>query len=380
MIYVDNNATTPCLPEVVEAMLPFLTEVYGNSSSPHECGREAAKGLKQARETIAQTISCSSEQVIFTSGATESNNLAILGLAKGTKHRRRIVVTSIEHKSVLAPAKQVDEMDFELVHLPVTRDGVVNVDEARARIDDNTLLISIQAANNEVGTIQPVRQVAEIAHEHGAVVHCDCAQILGKESFPLREMGVDLASFSSHKVYGPKGIGCLVIGSPLAGRYIRPVLFGGGQESGFRPGTVNVAGAVGFACACGISAKEGRDDQFRIAQMRDQFENRLLARLPSVKVHGENSKRLSGTSNFAIPGISADMMISNTPNVCLSNGSACESGAISPSHVLLSMGISRELAESSLRVSFGKLNAKTDPLEVADEITLAAERLWSQLA
>lgn len=380
MIYVDNNATTPCLPEVVEAMLPFFTEIYGNSASSHECGREAARALEEARETIAETLSCSSNQIIFTSGATESNNLAILGLAKGASSRNRIVVSSVEHKSVLAPAKQLEEMDFELIHLPVTQDGVVDIDEARILIDENTLLISIQAANNEVGTIQPVRQVAEIAHENGALVHCDCAQILGKESLALRELGVDLASFSSHKLYGPKGIGCLVVGSALASRQLRPVVFGGGQERDIRAGTVNVVGAVGFAFACSISAQQCTVDQCRISRMRDQFEDRLLTRLPSVKVHGKNARRLSGTSSFTIPGIPADMMISNIPNICLSNGSACESGAISPSHVLLAMGISRELAESSLRVSFGKLNTKTDPFEVADQIALAAERLRGQLA
>lgn len=379
MIYVDNNATTPCLPEVVESMLPFLTEAYGNSASPHKCGREAAKALEEARETVAETCSCSSDQIIFTSGATESNNLAVLGVARGGKRRKSVVVTSVEHKSVLAPAKQLEEMGFDVVRLPVNQDGVVNIEEARAFIDGDTLLVSIQAANNEVGAIQPVKQIAEIAHEHGAVVHCDCAQLLGKEPFSLNDMGADLASFSAHKVYGPKGVGCLAIVSALGGRNLRPFVFGGGQEGGLRPGTVNVAGVVGFAHACSISAKDGRDDRVRILQMRDQFEDRLFTLLPSVKVHGKSARRLSGTSSFAIPGLSADMMISNMPKICLSNGSACESGAMSPSHVLLAMGVSREMAESSLRVSFGKLNAKTDPFEVADEIALAVERLRSQL-
>jgi len=373
--YADNNATTMCAQSVVDSMLPYLTQTYGNPSSPHEYGRRAAKALEEARGRIAAYLGSESREILFTSGATESNNLAITGIVGALTERTRIVASPIEHKSVIEPLRLLVQGGYEVVYLRVNASGAVDLDSARDAIDEQTALVSVQGANNETGVLQPVKEIAEIAHDRGALVHSDVAQMLGKVSFSLQDMGADLASFSAHKAYGPKGIGCLFIGARVSRSLISPLLRGGEQERGLRPGTVNVAAAVGFAEACRLCQVNCDRDERRIGNIRDMFEEKLAQRLPQVQFNGVSTKRLPGTCSVTVPGILGDMLVTGMGRVCIGNGSACTSGAPSPSHVLLAMGMEREMAESSVRISFGRYNVAEDADIVARAMSESVERI-----
>ncbi len=374
-IYLDNNATTPCAPEVVAAMLPYLTEQYGNASSPHRMGRAAMLAVERAREQVADLVGCDADEVVFTSGATESNNLALLGLAADTRSRRKVVASAIEHKSVLEPLAWLANRGFEVALLPVTRGGVVDLAIARETIDDETLLVSVQAANNEIGTLQPVRELAEIAHAHGAAVHCDASQALGKIPFSVEEIGADLASFSTHKAYGPKGTGFLVVRKTPHGRHLQPILAGGGQEKGMRPGTVNVPGIVGTGEACRLSTSRLSCDRRRILRLRDKLESGLQQKVPSLGVVGAEAVRLPGTTSLMLPNIPGDVLLSNVPQICMSTGSACSAGSLAPSHVMLALGHSRHQARCTIRISIGRYNREEEILRAIDLIAEAAQRL-----
>jgi len=358
-IYLDYNATTPCDPRVVEKMLPFLTEWYGNPATGlHLQGRKAARTVDEAREQIAALINCRPGELIFTAGATESNNLAILGLGRAHRHggRTRIVTSAVEHKAVLLPCRQLQEEGYELIVLPVDSQGRVSIDEAEAAINDQTLLVSVQAANNEVGTLQPIAAIAEIAHERGAIVHCDAAQAVGKIPVDLAAEAwqVDLLSISAHKLYGPKGIGALYVRNGPRALVLEPLQYGGGQEHGLRPGTTNVPGIVGFGEACRICTAELAQESIRIAGLRDRFEQALLAGTPGLKINGCGAQRLPNTSSLTFPGVDADALLLNLPGVMMGTGSACSSGALEPSHVLLAMGLSRAEAGATVRTSLGR--------------------------
>lgn len=358
-IYLDNNATTRCAPEVLEAMLPFLGEEYGNAASPHSMGRRAAAAVAKARDQIAQSLECDTTELCFTSGATEANNLVLLGVPRCGGTRRKIITSLVEHKSVSEPLEWLAANGFEIVKLPVSNGGVVDLSAAGEAIDGETLLVTVQAANNEIGTLQPVRELAQMAHEHGAAMHCDAAQLLGKLPFTLSDLGADFTSFSTHKAYGPKGVGFLVARRSAA-RVLPPVLFGGGQERGIRPGTLNVPGIVGSGQACLLCRDRVREDADRIRALRDTMEVRLRERVGCVMFAGDSSSRLPGTSNVLFPSIPGDLLISRVPNVCLSIGSACSSGTVTPSHVMLALGFSREDARSAVRMSIGRYNTSEE--------------------
>lgn len=379
IIYLDNNATTRCAPEVIDAMLPFLGEEYGNASSPHLMGRRASVAVARARDHIAESLNCDAAEVCFTGGATEANNLVLLGLTRCEGKRRKVVTSVVEHKSVLEPLEWLSENGFTVVRLPVSRDGVVDLSAAQEAIDDETLLVSIQAANNEIGTLQPLREIAKIAHERGAAVHCDAAQLLGKLPVSLDDLGADFASFSTHKAYGPKGIGFLVARRSGAARALTPVFFGGGQERGLRPGTLNVPGIVGTGEACRLCCERVRSDADRISALRETLERSLLDRVAHVAFVGASSDRLPGTSNVLFSGIPGDLLISRVPSVCLSIGSACSSGTIAPSHVMLAMGFSRDEARSAVRVSIGRYNTAEDIVHAVDLIADAVCEIVSDL-
>jgi len=375
-IYLDYNATTPCDPGVVEKMLPFFSECYGNPATGlHLQGRKAARAVDEAREQVAALIGCRPSEIIFTSGATESNNLAILGLARANRDsgRTRIVTSAVEHKAVLLPCRQLQEEGYELVVLPVDRQGRVLVDEAEAAINDRTLLVSVQAANNEVGTLQPIAKIAEIAHEHGAIVHCDAAQAAGKIPLDLTAEAwqVDLLSISAHKLYGPKGVGALYARNGPHAYPMMPLMFGGGQEHGLRSGTTNVPGIVGFGEACRICTAELEQERVRIASLRDQFEQFLLTHIPGLTINGFGAPRLPNTSSLAFPGIDADVLLLNLPTVMMGTGSACSSGAMEPSHVLLAMGLSRAEASTTVRASLGRPTS-WDQIERASRLIMSA--------
>jgi len=356
-IYLDYNATTPCDPRVVEKMSPFFTEWYGNPANGlHIQGRRSARAVADAREQIAALIAARPGEVFFTAGATESNNLAILGLARAERRstRRRIVTTAVEHKAVLLPCKKLTDDGFDIVVLPVDRNGTVDVEAARSAIDTDTLLVSVQAANNEIGTIQPVAEIAALAHEKGAYVHCDAAQAVGKIPVNVDDLGVDLLSVSAHKLYGPKGIGCLFVRGGTRAIALEPLAYGGGQENGLRSGTTNVPGAVGFGEACAIAQAELVDEMARLAALRDALETALLTEIDGLLINARDADRLPNTSSLTFPGVDADALLLNMPEVMLGTGSACTSGAVEPSHVLTAIGLSRDIARGTVRVSLGR--------------------------
>ena len=367
-VYLDYNATTPCAPEVFDAMLPFFRMEYGNPSSVHIMGRKAANAISIARQHIAAAIGAASDDVFFTSGATESNNIVLMGLVGPSSARNRILVSSIEHKSILEPCSRLAERGFEILKIPATRYGIVDVRAFQDLVDAKTLLVSVQGANNEIGTLQPVRELADIAHTNGAIVHCDASQMLGKMPVSVIDMGVDCASFSGHKVYGPKGVGILYMHRRVMNRVVQPLSFGGGQEREFRPGTLNVPAIVGFGEACRIALPSLSEEMRRIGSLRDSLETQLLDRCSGAFVVGVKSRRLPGTSSICIPGVPADALVARTPRVCVGIGSACTAGASSPSHVLLACGLSRETAAFVIRISLGRYTTQ-------EEVAFAVGRL-----
>ena len=367
-IYLDNNSTTVCATEVIDAMLPFLARLHGNPSSPHIMGREAARAMAQARQQIGECVDADAADILFTSSATEANNIAILGMAQAACVRRKIVVSSVEHKSVLGPCRALERQGFQVLTLPVDCEGRVRVDAAREIIDQNTLLVAVQGANNEVGTIQPVATIAEIAHQHGALMHCDASQLLGKIPVSACLLGADTLAFSAHKAYGPKGVGCLVVTQSVLG-LLGPILYGGGQEHGLRPGTENVPGIVGMGEACRLCQASVIDDGQRIESLRNDMEHDICQSTSGVSVIGSRCLRVPGTSSIHVKGCPSDLIISRTPRVCMGTGAACNSGAYSPSHVLRAIGLSDDEARCTLRLSIGRYSTKTEVDEAVRELS-----------
>jgi cysteine desulfurase len=379
MIYLDYHATTPCDPRVVKTMLPYFMEQFANpSSATHHAGKTAAKAVENARRQVANLIGAEPKEIIFTSGATESNNLSILGLAhhSGNK-RRKIVTTAIEHKAVLEPGKHLEKLGFELVILPVDSAGRVDRNAAQRAIDEDTVVVSIQAANNEIGTIQDISFFANLAHEHGAFFHTDAAQAVGKIPVDVADWDIDLLSISAHKVYGPKGVGALFIrGGPYA-LPIEPLVYGGGQELDIRPGTMNVPGIVGMGIACALSQTEMVDEASRVSILRDQFEQLLSTQFPNLCRNGDLNHRLAGNSSLTFTGIDAEALIANLPELSLSAGSACTSGTPAPSHVLLAIGLSRKEAQQTVRVGLGRFTTEEEILTANQLIEAAIRRIQS---
>lgn len=378
MIYLDNNSTTPCAPEAVAAMLPFLSRDFANPSSPHGMGRAAKAATEAAREHLAQLLGCTPRELLFTSGATESNNIALKGTIR-EQDRDQIVTSSVEHKSVLEPCACLSKRNVTVIHLPVDRQGLIPLEAAAKAITERTCLVSIQAANNETGTVQPIRELAEIAHQHGALFHCDATQMLSKLPISLAKAGIDLASFSGHKAYAPKGIGVLFVRAGLPKGRLMPLFAGGGQEQGVRPGTLNVPAIVGLGKAAELAASHLISDRKRLQRLHELFETTILASPLAATLNGNPHARLPGTISLTISGVPADMLIANMPEICISNGSACSAGTMSPSHVLLAMGLTRELAECTVRLSIGRYNTEAEILLAADELTRTALRLRTEL-
>lgn len=354
MIYWDNNSTTPCAPEVVEAMRPYWNEEYGNPSSSHLMGRRAARAVAKARQQVARLSNALEHEIIFTGGATESNNLLFLGilLSPPDKKRRRIVISSVEHKAVLDPAALLAEHGFEIVKLPVDATGKVDIKQAKALITEETLLVSVQTANNELGTLQPVRELSDIAHGNGAYFHTDAAQALGKVPFDVQEINCDVASFSAHKLYGPKGVGGLFVrGGAKRWPWARPFQ-GGGQEGGLRPGTSNVPGIVGFGEACRMAEAQLQERVNTLRAQSASFVEQLKKEVPELILNNDLQNSLPGTLSIAIPDIPADLLIAQGKKLCFSKGSACN-GAIDVSHVVHEILKDSSYKESVVRISLG---------------------------
>jgi cysteine desulfurase len=362
LLYFDHNATTFVTPEVAQVMSAALSEVSGNASSIHREGQKARQEVEKARRVIADFVGASPGDLVFTSGGTEANNIAILGLVRQfAEKRKHVVTTAIEHPSVLEPFKQLEREGVAVSYIPVGSDGVVKVEDIDRSLRDETVLVSVMHANNEVGTIQPVREVARLVESRrmagqSVFLHSDGVQALGKIDVNVRDLGVDLYSISAHKLYAPKGVGCLFVrkATPLGS-----ILFGGRHERGYRPGTENVAGVIALAKAVELC---GADDQNRIAALRDRFEKQLTDSLSGIEINCGRSPRLPNTSNVLVHGASGEALLIalDMRGICISTGAACSSGSVEPSPVLLAIGRSREEAKSSVRVSFGRYNTEED--------------------
>ncbi len=374
MIYLDYSATTPCAPQVIAAMAPYFRDRFGNPSSSHAYGREARAAVEKAREQIAGFVGCGPGEIIFTSGATESNNLIFLSLLLDSKEkRRRIAVSAIEHKSVLLPAKNLGNRGFDLTLLPVTSKGIVDIGAARKMITEDTALVSVHTANNEIGTIQPVNELAEIAHRVGAKFHTDAAQALGKMPFDLQQVDCDLASFSSHKIYGPKGIGALYIrGGASKWPWDYP-LYGGGQESGIRPGTHNVPAIVGFGEACNIMSLNHSHFLSKLSSFTQAFEKQLTAELSPFLIHCHESPRISGLSGIYLNSPKAELILEHLAGIAISKSSACNSSSLEKSHVIQAVNSDYSLSDKTIRVSFGLDTDESDITALVNELMMAVK-------
>lgn len=354
VIYLDHQATTPVDSRVLDAMLPYLTSDYGNPSSAHAYGRGAAEAVRVARNQVRELIGASVEsEVVFTSGATESDYLAVTGIARALQGKSgHIITTAIEHTAVLASCQYLVKEGFEVSIVPVSAKGLVDPSDIAAAITPDTVLVSVMHANNEIGTVQPLAEISQITREHGILFHSDAAQSLGSLPFYVDQLGVDLASFSGHKIYGPKGIGAFYIRRGA----VRPVpqIAGGGQEYGLRPGTSNVPGIVAIGQAAAILAGQRATDADRITSLRDQLLVMLRQTISGCRVNGSMAQRLPGNLNVTIPGIEADELIERLPGLAISTGSACSTGQPHPSHVLTAIGLDRSSARSSIRIGLGR--------------------------
>ncbi len=377
MVYLDYNATTPLDSRVKEKMSPYLEEIYSNPSSVYKFAKSSRRAIEEARQKVASLLGAKSSEIIFTSSGTESNNTVIKGLALIPGNKRKHIITSkVEHHAILSPCKFLERMGFEVTYLNVDEYGVVDTDELKRSLRNDTLLVSIMYANNEVGTIQPIKKIAEIVHTKGAFFHTDAVQAVGKLPLDVKELGVDFLSLSAHKFYGPKGIGALYV---REGVKFEPLLHGGHHERNRRASTENVAGIVGLGEAAVIAKKEMFEEEKKIRYLRDKLEKGILEKIPEVRLNGHPQKRLYNTLNVCIKYIEGESILVNLDfeGICASSGSACSSGSLEPSHVLLAMGIPHEIAHGSLRFSLGKYNTESDIDKVLDVLPPIVEKLRS---
>lgn len=367
-IYVDYNSTTPIDSRVLDAMLPFLKENFGNSSSTHHFGQIINKSVKQAREKIAHFINSESNEIIFTSGATEAINIALKGIAESyTGKGKHIITVSTEHKAVIDTCKELERKGFEVTFLPVKENGLVCLDVLEQSIRLDTILVSVMYVNNETGIIQPIKKIASLAHKKGVLFMTDATQALGKIDIDVDELGVDLLCFSGHKMYAPKGIGALYIRRSGNKVNLTPQIHGGGHEIGLRSGTLNVPGIIALAKACEIAGQEMEENETIIFELRNKLESELL-KLQNTSLNGDLAKRIYNTTNICFQGQDANVLIGRMRNIAVSNGSACSSAIFEPSHVLKSMGLSNDDAFASLRFSLGKYNTMEDVAIVIEKI------------
>ncbi len=369
LIYLDNNSTTPCDPRVVETMIPYFYEKHGNAASrSHQFGWEAEDAVDYAREQIAQLLNVEDKEIIFTSGATESNNLALKGVFEMyAKKGNHVITLDTEHKAILDSCKHLEKAGAEVTYLKVQEDGVVDLAELEAAIRPTTILLSIMWANNETGVIQPMREIAMLCEKHGVLFHSDATQAVGKiRTFP-REVGVHLMSFTAHKMYGPKGVGGLYVSRKNPRVKVTAQMDGGGHERGMRSGTLNVPGIVGFGKAAELARLEMEQDAARLSQLRDKLQ-RELTKMEETKVNGNENSRMPHVTNISFKHVEGEgLMMTFNQNIAVSSGSACTSASLEPSYVLVAMGLGDDLAHSSIRFSLGRF---TTEAEVDEAIAL----------
>jgi len=374
-LYLDYNATTPLAPETLQAMMPYLTEAYGNASSIHSLGQRARAAVELAREQVAALIGARDKEIVFTSGGTEADNLAIRGLVEASeREKKHVITTTIEHHAVLNTCQALERDGVVVTYLPVGRNGIVDPGAVRAAITPDTVLITVMYANNELGTVQPIAEIGRLAGERKILFHTDAVQAAGKIPVDVKELGVDLLTLSSHKLYGPKGVGALYI---RRGVRLKPLLFGGHHERDRRPGTENVAGIVGLGAAAALAREQLADESRRLSGLRDDLERRLLERVPHAGVNGDRERRTPNTTNIYFDFVEGEPLVisMDLKGIACSTGAACSSGAVEPSHVLTAIGLPAERARASLRFSLGRGTSAEDIDYVVETVPHVVERL-----
>ncbi len=369
-IYLDNHATTQIDPRVLEAMLPYLSDKFGNAASrSHPFGWEAEQAVEAGRGQIAKLIGANSKEIIFTSGATESDNLAIKGVAEAYREKGNHIITAVtEHKAVLDSCKHLEKHGYRATYLPVADDGLISVEALQNAFTDKTILVTIMYANNEIGVLQPIGEIAKLCREHGVIFHCDAVQAIGKIPVDVNQDGIDLMSITAHKLYGPKGVGALYVRSKNPRVEITAQIDGGGHERGMRSGTLNVPGIVGLGKACEIAMSEMPEESHRIAALRDRLKLQLEENLDDVHVNGSTEHRLPGNLNISFNGVDSESLLMGINDISVSTGAACTAAKIEPSYVLKALGMTDEQANSTLRFGIGRFNTEA-------EIDYAAERV-----
>ncbi len=374
-VYMDYNATTPVHPEVLAEMLPFLHTDFGNPSSIHRAGRLAKQAVEQARKRVAALLNCDTWEVVFTSCATESNNAALKGVAAALRDKgNHIITTRVEHPSVMYPCLFLENFGYRVTTIDVNAEGILDLDELESAITEKTILISVMYANNETGTIFPVREIGEIAARHNVTFHCDAVQAVGKIPLDWKDLGIGLMALSGHKLYAPKGIGALIL---RKGVKMHPLLHGGPQEKNRRAGTENTAGIVALGKACEIARLSMESEAARLRELRDRLEREIVARIPNIRLNGHPTLRLPNTLNLSIPFVESGLLLSalDESGIAVSSGSACSSGALKASHVLAAMGLEADTAVSHVRFSLGRENTGEDVNYVVNVLPEIVEKL-----
>jgi len=376
-IYMDNHATTPMDPRVLEEMLPYFMEKFGNAASRnHSFGWTAEEGVETARERIAKLIGATTKEIIFTSGATESDNLAIKGMAEMYREKGNHIITAVtEHKAVLDTCKRLEKYGYRVTYLPVQKDGLIDLDDLKRSMDDKTILVTIMYANNEIGVLQPVTEIGKLCREHGVIFHTDATQAVGKVPVDVIKQNIDLASISAHKMYGPKGVGALYVRRKNPRVQISAIIDGGGHERGMRSGTLNVPGIVGLGKACAIALEDLPHESARLAGLRDRLRDRITSRLDEVYLNGSMEHRLPGNLNISFAYVEGESLLMGINDIAVSSGSACTSATLEPSYVLKALGTGDDLAHSSIRFGIGRFNTEAEVDYVADRVAETVERL-----
>ncbi len=377
-IYLDSHSTTPTDPRVLETMLPYFTEKFGNAASRnHAFGWEAEEGVDKARKQVAHLINADAKEIIFTSGATESNNLALKGVMEMYQEKgNHLITNSTEHRSVIDTAKTLEtRKGCEVTYLPVDKTGKVNVEDVKNAITEKTVLISIMLANNEIGTINPIKEIGKLAKEKGILFHCDATQGVGKIPVDVHELGVDLMSFSSHKIYGPKGVGALYVRKKGPRVRLVPQIDGGGHERGMRSGTLPVPLVIGFGKACEICEQEMATESVQMAALRDRLQEKIMGTLEEVYLNGDPDSRLPHNLNISFAYVEGESLLMGCKEIALSSGSACTSATLEPSYVLRALGVGSDLAHSSIRFGLGRFNTEEEVDYTAQKIIEVVNKL-----
>ena len=376
-IYMDNHATTPMDPRVLETMLPYFGKIFGNAASRnHQFGWEAEQAVDLAREQIAKLIGCTAKEIIFTSGATESNNLAIKGIAEMYKEKGNHIITQVtEHKAVLDTCKKLEKMGYSVTYLPVQEDGLISLDALKAAITDKTILVTIMYANNEIGVIQPIAEIGKLCHEKGILFHTDAVQAVGKIPVNVQTDNIDVMSLTAHKIYGPKGVGALYVRRRNPRVQITEQINGGGHERGMRSGTLNVPGIVGLGKACEIAGAEMIEETARLTELRDYLKAKFEAALDYVHVNGNMDHHLPGNLNMSFVHVEGESLLMGINDVAVSSGSACTSATLDPSYVLKALGLGDDVAHSSIRFGLGRFNNNAEVDYVSDKVITVVKHL-----